>query len=464
MKLSVIILAAGRGSRMGAGLPKVLRPIMGQPMLHHVLHTVSGLEPEQILSVIGVDAELVKQSIQSDPFFPKVTWVNQAEQLGTAHAVQQALPYIPDDHQILVMLGDVPGVTLEDLQSLVQKAESGFALMTTRLKNPTGFGRVLRDDTHKVIGIVEQVDATEAEQRINEINAGIMTMPAKFLKEALPLITADNQQKEYYLPDALPIWLKKNSNIQVHTVADSTSVHGVNTMRDLQMVNQFMQRRLIDRWMQNGVWVHDPNRLVIRGPVSVAPGAELDVDVTLCGHTEVQAGAVIGVGCILRNCTIAAGVEVRPYSILEEVTIAKDARIGPFAVITAETKIGEASELGCFVEVKRSNIGAKVKAKHLTYIGDAHIEHGVNIGAGVVVCNYDGANKHRTQIKEKAFVGANVNLVAPVVVHEKAFIAAGTTVRSDAPAEQLTLATVPERHIKNWHRPCKSSQNKSESS
>ncbi len=454
MKLGVVILAAGKGTRMQSALPKVLHPLAGRPLLAHVLDAAAALGAVQVCVVYGHGGRQVPDA------FPQAqaVWVEQTERLGTGHAVLQAMPAMAEMDRVLILYGDVPLIEPETLNRLVaDTAETRLGLLTMALEDPSGYGRIVRDKSNRVLRIVEQKDASAAERAITEVNTGIIVAERDSLAQWLGRIGNDNMQREYYLTDV--IGLAVNDGVTVATTAPETleEVAGVNDRAQIAVLERYYQRRLAEKLMLGGTTVADPSRLDVRGSLRCDQDVFLDVNLICEGRVRIGANCRIGPNCLLKDCTLGAGVEVLAHSIIEGATVAAGARIGPFARLRPETEIAEGCHIGNFVEVKKSRIAAGGKVNHLSYIGDAEIGAGVNVGAGTITCNYDGANKHLTQIGDGAFIGSNTALVAPVTVGAGATIGAGSVISRDAPAERLTLTRASQATIEGWQRPVKSS-------
>ena len=448
-----MILAAGHGSRMNSDLPKPLHKVLNRPMLEHVLQAAVKLNPQKIVVVVKSKDQEVSKYLQQQNIC-KVEVAHQLEQLGTGHAVKVSLPLLKDIQDVLILPGDVPGVLASDLQRLVKSSSHKLALLTAKVNNPFGLGRVLRDSKGSVVEIVEQVDLSPNLNNINEVNSGILVAPLSFLCMAFDKINNNNKSNEYYLPSIIPIWIKEHGEIKDYCCNNANYLHGVNTQSELIQIEKILASRRLKDLESSGVIFYDIDSVSVRGDVSIEPGAVIDNNVIFSGKIFISANAIINAGCILEDCIIANDAKVLPYSVCKQSTIGEGTTVGPFAVLNNVT-VDKNSYIGCFVDVKRSSIGSNVKAKHLAYLGDAKIHSHVNIGAGVITCNYDGANKHLTSIQERSFVGAGVNLVAPITINKSAFVAAGTTLRVDAPSEQLTVALTRPKHIKNWQRPTK---------
>lgn len=453
MSLSVIILAAGQGSRMGSTYPKVLQILAGKPLLHYVLETSYGLGPQQTLVVRGYKGELLQDKCKHFA----VDWVWQNEQLGTGHAVQSAYQYLSNQtDRVLVLYGDVPLIRAATLQKLLNNTpDNAVGILTAVMPDAAGFGRIIRDKQNNVISIVEEKDATEEQIKINEINTGIYVLPYKSLNSWLAKLQANNNQKEYYLTDIIAMAVEDRVSVLAHTVENLLEVTGVNSQQELANLERAYQKELVAELMISGVKVYDPSRLDIRGKVHVGLDVSIDVNVILQGVVELGDRVTIGPNVIIANSEIAAGTVINANSVIDGATIGPDCQIGPFARIRPGTNIKSASKIGNFVEVKNSCIDEKTKINHLSYVGDAIIGKRVNIGAGVITCNFDGASKHTTIIEDEAFIGSNCELVAPVVVGKGATLAAGTTLIKDAPAYALTLTKKVINSLINWQRPIK---------
>jgi bifunctional UDP-N-acetylglucosamine pyrophosphorylase/glucosamine-1-phosphate N-acetyltransferase len=452
MKLGVVILAAGKGTRMRSALPKVLHPLGGRPLLAHVLDAASALGAAQVCVVYGHGGEQVPAA------FPDAhaVWVEQRERLGTGHAVMQAMPAMAGMDRVLILYGDVPLIEPETLNRLVDdSAQTTLGLLTMRLDDPSGYGRVVRDKSDRVLRIVEQKDASAAERSITEVNTGIIVAEQASLAGWLGRIGNDNVQHEYYLTDV--IGLAVEDGVEVATAEPETleEVAGINDRAQLAALERHHQRGLAEQLMLDGTTVIDPARLDIRGSLICDQDVVLDVNLVCEGRVRIGANSRIGPNCLLKDCTLGAGVEVQANSIIEGATVGAGARIGPFARLRPEAEIGVDCHIGNFVEVKKSRVGTGSKVNHLSYIGDAVIGAGVNVGAGTITCNYDGANKHLTRIEDQAFIGSNTALVAPVTVGAGATIGAGSVISRDAPADRLTLTRAPQATIEGWQRPQK---------
>jgi len=452
MPLSVVILAAGQGKRMNSDLPKVLQPVAGRPMLAHVIDCAAGLAPDAIHVVYGHGGERVRDALAAAP----VAWVLQAEQQGTGHAVMQAVPSIPDDHTVLVLYGDVPLTRPGTLHSLLERGgPDSLALLSVRLPDPTGYGRVLRDKASKVYRIVEQKDATRKELAIDEVNTGLMAVGAARLKSWLGRLSNDNAQGEYYLTDVVAMAVRDGIRVEAVLAPTVAEVLGVNDKLQLAEVEAEYRRSRAEGLMRAGVTVIDPARLDVRGEVEHGRDVVLDVNVVLEGRVRLGDRARIGPNVVLRDCEVGADTVVHPNCVIERSIVGDGCSIGPFARLRPGNRLSDGVHLGNFVEVKNSDVGPGSKANHLTYLGDTTVGSKVNVGAGTVTCNYDGANKHRTTIGDGAFIGSGSMLVAPVTVGEQATIGAGSTITKDAPPGKLTLERSRQVSLDGWKRPVK---------
>jgi bifunctional UDP-N-acetylglucosamine pyrophosphorylase/glucosamine-1-phosphate N-acetyltransferase len=452
MPLSIVILAAGQGKRMKSNLPKVLQPLAGQPMLAHVIATAKALRADAIHVVHGHGGEQVQQALAGEP----TNWVLQAEQLGTGHALAQAMPSIPDDHQVLILFGDVPLVRVATLQRLIDEAGTqGFGVLTVILEDPSGYGRIVRDNVGNVVRIVEQKDANTKERAIPEINTGLMIAPARSLRSWLAALKNDNAQGEYYLTDVIVMAVRAGMKVNAVISPTEAEVLGVNDKVQLAKLEAAVRAERANALMLEGVTLADPARIDIRGPVSVGRDVFIDVNVVMVGTVELGDRVRIGPNCYLKDCRIGADTEVHPNCVIDRTTIGAKCLIGPFARLRPESVLHDEVHIGNFVEVKKSEIGAGSKANHLTYLGDATVGRKVNVGAGTVTVNYDGANKWRTEIGDGAFVGSGSMLVAPVKVGADANTAAGSTITKDAPPGKLTIARAKQVTLDGWKRPQK---------
>jgi len=451
-RLSVIILAAGKGKRMYSGLPKVLHPLGGRPLLAHVIDVAQGLHAHETQVVHGHGGGLLVERLSHLP----VTWVEQEPQLGTGHAVSQAMPGVSDGDTVLVLYGDVPLLNPDTLKRLVDLAgPDSLALVTVDLENPAGYGRVLRGDDGSVTGVVEDKDADQEQLAIREVNTGILAAPARSLRQWLSVLDNDNAQGEYYLTDV--VGLAVSQGLRVHTVhpASVVEVMGINNRVQLAELERSYQRQQAERLMLAGVTLMDPARLDIRGEVSVGRDVTIDVNVILEARVVIGDGVSIGPNSLIRNAELGAGSQVLANCVIEDAVVGPRSRIGPFSRLRPDTRLGEQVHVGNFVEIKKSRVDFGAKINHLSYVGDSEVGRHVNIGAGTITCNYDGANKHKTTIGDDAFIGSNTQLVAPVSVGAGATIGAGSTITRDAPAGELTLSRAPQTTRQGWQRPQK---------
>jgi bifunctional UDP-N-acetylglucosamine pyrophosphorylase/glucosamine-1-phosphate N-acetyltransferase len=452
MPLSVVILAAGQGKRMKSDLPKVLQPVAGRPMLAHVIRCARELEPDAIHVVFGHGGERVREVLAEEP----VQWVLQAEQHGTGHAVMQAAPAVPDDHRVLVLYGDVPLTQAETLRTLLEAAgKDRLALLSVRLSDPSGYGRVLRDNAGGVYRVVEEKDATRKERAVDECNTGLMALGAGQLKGWLSKLSNDNAQGEYYLTDIVAMAVRDGVKVEAVVAPTVAEVLGVNDKLQLAQVEAEHRRMQAGRLMLAGVTVVDPARLDVRGEVTHGRDVVLDVNVVLEGRVVLGDRVRVGPNVILRDCEIGADTMVNANSMVEQGSVGAGCSIGPYARLRPGNRLADDVHVGNFVEVKNSRLGPGTKANHLTYLGDSDVGSKVNVGAGTVTCNYDGANKHRTTIGDGVFIGSGSMLVAPVTVGEGATIGAGSTITKDAPAGQLTLERSKQVSLPGWKRPVK---------
>ncbi len=445
---SVIVLAAGKGTRMRSSRPKVLHPLAGRPLLSHVLDAALALNPAAIYVVYGHGGDAVASAHAGYP----VQWVEQPQQLGTGHAVRCAVDGIPDDHRVLVLYGDVPLIQADTLTPLL--SAPGVALLSAELADPAGYGRVVRAG-QEVRGIVEEKDATPEQQAIREINTGLLSAPARHLKRWLADLQADNAQGEYYLTDVVAMAVAEAVPVTGMPVGDPAEVQGVNDLVQLAGVERLWQRRAAERLMRAGLHLVNPDRFELRGELAHGEDCRIDAGVVCEGRVELGHRVTLGPGVVLRDTRIADDAVVDAYSVVEGAEVGIEAVVGPFARLRPGTVLAKGAKVGNFVETKAVRLGPGSKANHLTYLGDAEVGAGVNIGAGTITCNYDGAGKHTTRIDDDAFIGSGTELVAPVTVGRGATIGAGTTLSQDAPPGALTLERTRQRTVENWQRPGK---------
>ena len=449
--LHVVVLAAGEGKRMKSALPKVLQKVAGRPMLAHAIDAARALSPQGIHVVYGHGGEAVRAAFEDQP---DLQWAEQAQQLGTGHAVQQAMPGVPDDARVLVLYGDVPLITAHSLQRLLD-APGRLAVLAADLPDPTGYGRILRDPEGRVAAIVEQKDADEDQRRIRLVNTGVIAADSTALKRWLEHLGNDNAQGEYYLTDVFAAAADEYAAAEIVVVADPLETEGANDPWQLARLERAFQLRQVRVLCTDGARVADPARIDIRGTVRVGRDVEIDVDVVFEGDVELGDGVRIGPFCRIKDSTLAAGTEVRAHCDLDGACSEGAVHIGPYARLRPGTVLADGAHIGNFVETKNATVGVGSKANHLTYLGDAVVGAGVNIGAGTITCNYDGANKFTTTIEDKAFIGSNSALVAPVTIGEGATIGAGSVIGRNAPAGQLTVARARQVTLEGWVRPVK---------
>jgi bifunctional UDP-N-acetylglucosamine pyrophosphorylase/glucosamine-1-phosphate N-acetyltransferase len=451
LPLSVIILAAGQGTRMRSDLPKVLQPLAGHPLLGHVLATARVLQADDVCIVYGHGGETVPAAIGDD----SLRWALQAEQLGTGHAVQQAMPETPDDNQVLILFGDVPLLTPGTLTRLLDETgKDDLAVLSVDMDDPTGYGRIVRSGDN-VTGIVEQKDASEAERTIREINTGVMVAPGRKLRAWLDNLGNDNAQGEYYLTDVVAMAVSEGVNVRGVKADNWTEVMGINDKKQLAEAERALQARLVDELMTAGVGFADPARVDIRGKLECGKDVFIDINAVFEGDVYLGDGTRIESNNLVRDSRLGAGTVVHSNCHIEGASSGENCEIGPFARLRPGAELADNVKIGNFVEVKKSTIADGSKVNHLTYIGDAEVGTGVNVGAGTITCNYDGANKHKTTIGDNVFIGSGVNLVAPIEIGEGATIGAGSTITKPAADGQLTLERSKQITIKGWKKPSK---------
>lgn len=450
--LNIVILAAGKGTRMRSDLPKVLHAIGGKPILHHVINAARKLNPQKIIVVYGFGGEQVQQQTPGED----LVWVLQAEQLGTGHAVQQALPHLLAQGRTLILLGDVPLVDVEACRDMLSQAAAHLVVQTFIKDDPTGYGRIVRNAQNQVVAIVEHKDASEAQRALQEVNTGIMAMPNAALKHWLAQLQNNNAQQEYYLTDIIAMSVSEGRAVLPHVVADAWSVTGINSKLDLQQMEREYQHRQALNLMTQGVTLMDAQRIDIRGHLNCGRDVRIDVNCVFEGEVTLEDSVHIGPNCVIKNAVIARNTTLAAFTHIEGAKIGQDSKIGPFARLRPGTHLAAETHVGNFVEIKNASVGLGSKVNHLSYVGDATVGANVNIGAGTITCNYDGANKHQTVIEDDVFVGSDSQLVAPVTIGKGATIAAGSTITKDVPAETLTLCRAREqRSIQGWKRPQK---------
>jgi len=448
---TAIILAAGQGTRMNSQTAKVLHKVGNKSLLQHVIDASRPLV-NSINVIIGHHSESVKKTTSNDD----INWVNQKEQLGTGHAVQQAIPHINDNSICLILYGDVPLIKTETLQILTDKAESsGFSLLSVMMENPFGYGRIIRDSNNSILSIVEQKDASKDELQVREINTGIMAIRGSILKKYLKELEPNNSQGELYLTDIVEKAVKDNVNIASFICESVAEVMGINDKNQLSQAERAYQQDKASDLMSKGLTIMDPKRFDCRGELRFKDDCVIDVNVVFEGDNDLGKNVLISPNCIIKASKIGDNTHILANSIIENAVIGSNTSIGPFARIRPETKIGNHSKIGNFVEVKKSSIENNSKVSHLSYIGDSKIGNDVNDGAGVITCNYDGINKFQTEIKDGAFVGSNSQLVAPVTIGKNSTIGAGSTITQNTPDGQLTLSRNKQSTISKWKRPLK---------
>ncbi len=444
MKIDVIILAAGKGTRMGSNTPKVLSELANKPLLQHVIDTCSQLSNSKLHIVVGVGKNQVKESVST----PKGTnWISQNRQLGTGHAVKQALKSLRPGATTLIMYGDVPLVNIKTLKKLISIGKNNLGLLTFNLDKPEGYGRILRRG-NKVAAIVEEKDASITEKEITEVNSGIISTSAKILKQLIPQIKNKNSSKEYYLTDVIQLATENKISIKTVNPDSINEVLGANDKQELQKLERAYHLNIAEEFMKRGVNFADTHRVEFRGKVTLGKNSFIDINVIVEGESKIGKNCFIGAGAVIRHSTLGDGVRVEPYSVIENSSIGEDTKIGPFAHVGPEAWLDKEVEIGNYVEVKRSKLGSKTKAKHLAYIGDGEIGESVNIGAGTIFVNYDGKKKSKTKVGSGAFIGSNSSLVAPLKIGKNSMIGAGSVVTKDVPENKLALGRSRQRNIK----------------
>ena len=449
--MNIVILAAGQGKRMHSNLPKVLHPVAGKALAQHVIDTARELRADKIVVVYGHGGEVVRSALDA----PDLAWARQEPQLGTGHAVMQAVPELEPQGQTLVLYGDVPLTQASTLQRLLQAGRDGLAILTVDLENPTGYGRIVRDGAGNVVRIVEEKDATPEEKAIREVNTGIMAIPSERLEGWLQGLSNNNAQGEYYLTDIVALAVAAGLPVRTAQPVGEWEVLGVNSKVQLAELERVHQRNIAEQLLVQGVRLADPARIDVRGELSCGRDVAIDVGCVFEGKVELAEAVEIGPYCVLRNVRIGPGTRLAAFCHLEDASVGPDGVIGPYARLRPGTELGPEVHIGNFVEVKNSTIAAQSKANHLAYVGDAVIGERVNVGAGTITCNYDGANKHKTIIEDDVFIGSDTQLVAPVTVRRGATLGAGTTLTKDAPADALTVSRARQLTIPGWQRPQK---------
>lgn len=452
MNIDVVVLAAGQGTRMKSNKPKVLHGIAGKPMLQHVIDASKALDNSKCHLIVGHGSEQVKSVINEG----NLIWVQQTEQLGTGHAVQQALPGLSDESTTLILYGDVPLIKTDTLQRLLEIAQRGVvALLTVNLDDPTGYGRIVRSTDGNVTAIVEHKDARPEQHKINEINTGILALPTALLKRWLPQLSNDNAQGEYYLTDIIGMASQDGVSIDTAQPEDAEEVQGVNNRLQLAELERYYQFQQAKYLMTEGATLADPNRVDVRGDINIGRDIEIDINVVFEGRVVLGDNVSIGPNCVIKDAEIAAGAVIHANSHIDGAVIESQCNIGPYARLRPGTKMAEGAKVGNFVETKKSYIGTGSKVNHLSYIGDAEIGKNVNVGAGTITCNYDGVNKFKTELGDDVFIGSNSSLVAPVNIQAGATVGAGSTITNDISTGQLAVGRGKQRNIDNWQRPLK---------
>lgn len=452
MSLSIIILAAGQGTRMKSSLPKILHPLAGRALLEHVYIAASRFDTRDIHVVYGFGGEQILQQLSH----LQVSWVEQAEQLGTGHAVAQAINNIPGADNVLILYGDVPLITYETLDKLVAtSADSGFSLLTSYIDDPRGYGRIIRDTKGDITSIVEEKDASEEQRSVCEINTGMMCVKAKWLKQWLANLGNDNSQGEYYLTDVIKMAVNEGIVIESIKSESIVEIQGVNDRRQLSELERYYQLVQAHHLMTQGVTLMDPHRFDLRGDLEIGKDISMDINIIIEGSVSIGNNVSIGPNCHIRDVDIGDDVTILSNCVIDNAVIGKSCKIGPFARVRPETRLADNVQIGNFVEIKKSEIGEGSKVNHLSYVGDSEVGKDTNIGAGTITCNYDGANKHKTIIGDNVFVGSDTQLVAPVNIGNNVTIGAGTTVTRDVEENMLTVSRVEQRFVKGWKRPKK---------
>lgn len=458
MSLEIVILSAGKGKRMHSDLPKVLHKVAGKSMLRHVIDTSLTLDPLKIHVVVGHGGEIVRQSLTSLPqeIFSKINIVEQKEQLGTGHAVNTAMPYVQKDSMVIVLYGDTPLTPTNDLKALLNTCpKNGMSLLTAIADNPFGYGRIIRNSDGQIEKIVEEKDANAQEKLINEVNTGMMAAPAAVFNEYLPKLNNENAQGEYYLTDLVALLRRDSKEVNPVKAPDFSVLCGVNNKIQLSFIERLYQERAAKSLLEEGVTLADPKRFDLRGTLIHGKDVFIDINVIIEGSVTLGNNVSIGAGCVLKDVSIGDNSIISPYTVMEKSELKRHTTIGPFARLRPGNVLEDEVHVGNFVEVKNSHIGFGTKAGHLSYLGDSDIGTDVNIGAGTITCNYDGANKHRTTIEDDVFVGSDTQLVAPVTVRKGATIGAGTTVTKEVPEKALVITRVRPIYFKNYQRPVK---------
>lgn len=449
--LNIVILAAGKGTRMQSLMPKVLHRLAGKTLLQHVIDKAKQLKPNKMVVVYGYGGDAVPKALTHET----ITWVEQKEQLGTGHAVLQAVPHLDDDGKTLILLGDVPLLDQKSCLALLDKTDT-LGLLTVNKQNPTGYGRIVRDGQNQILAIVEHKDATNEQREITEVNTGIIAVSNTQLKAWLSKLSNNNAQGEYYLTDIVAMAVNDGLNVAAEITDDESSVEGVNSKEDLAGLERVYQTRNASALMQAGATLADPLRIDVRGELTVGKDVEIDVGCVFEGIVSLGDQVKIGPYSVIKDASIGKGTQIEAFTHIDQAKVEADCKLGPYARLRPGAEIADAAHIGNFVEVKNSQVGVGSKVNHLSYVGDATIGKNVNVGAGTITCNYDGVNKYRTVIEDNVFIGSDTQLVAPVVIGEGATIAAGSTITKNAPAGQLTFCRAKDqKSIASWKRPVK---------
>ncbi|WP_395338536.1 bifunctional UDP-N-acetylglucosamine diphosphorylase/glucosamine-1-phosphate N-acetyltransferase GlmU [Ningiella sp. W23] len=453
MALSVIILAAGKGTRMKSDLPKVLHPIANKPIVEHIINTVQSIDSDTINLVYGHGGDMLKEALRDY----SLNWCLQEEQLGTGHAVMQAQTHISDSDDVMILVGDAPLISKETLESLIHAKQScDLALLTVNLDDPTGMGRIVRDpQSDNISAIVEHKDASPEQLQISEINTGMMIMSGANLKRWLSALSNDNAQNEYYLTDVIAMAASEGKRIQSAQPQWQQEVEGINNRKQLAALECAYQHRLADKLMEDGVHIFDPYRIDVRGELSCGKDVSIDVNAVFEGNVVLGDRVKIGPNCVLKNCEIGSDTVIEAFSHIQDAKVQSNCTIGPYARLRPGADLGEGAKVGNFVEIKKAKVGKGSKVNHLSYIGDAELGEGVNIGAGTITCNYDGVNKFKTDIGDDVFIGSNSALVAPVTIQKGATVGAGSTITKSVEADNLAIARGKQRNISSWQKPVK---------
>ena len=453
--LNVVVLAAGQGKRMYSNLPKVLHKLAGKPLLQHVMDSADALNPSKMCVVYGHGGDSVPNAFSERA----AIWIKQEPQLGTGHAVMQAVPHLDNDGLTLILYGDVPLTRATTLKKLTDVAAVGkLSILTIELADPTGYGRIVRDGKDNITGIVEHKDATPEQHKIREVNTGIMAVPTQHLSRWLSQLKNDNAQKEYYLTDIIAMAVSENVPVVALHAIDEWETVGINSKVQLAQLERTHQSNIANNLLEKGVTLADPARIDVRGTLTCGKDVFIDINCVFEGDVTLDDNVSVASGCVLKNVTIANDTQIAPYSVLEDAIVGANCRVGPYARLRPGTILADGAHVGNFVELKNTELGKGSKANHLAYVGDATVGSNVNIGAGTITCNYDGANKYRTIIEDDVFIGSDTQLVAPVTVRKGATLGAGTTLTKDAPAGELTISRAKQMTIPGWKRPVKTSK------